>query len=81
MSIGNKRYLKEEQKTKYESLLYLLKGYEGRGIPVTVEGILYPVQKCAEIMSRNENDCFMPDIILDNLGRIVKVNYDRILKW
>ncbi|MDO4187909.1 MAG: hypothetical protein Q4D29_02865 [Lachnospiraceae bacterium] len=80
MSIGNKKYLKEEQKRKYESLLNILKGYEGRGIRVTVEGILYPVQKCAEIMSYNEGDCFMPDINFDNLGRIVEVNYDRILR-
>lgn len=78
MSNGRELYLNEIQKIKYENLCDVLSGYEQRGIRVSVQGVELPVTKSAEIMSVHENACYMPDIIMDNVGKIVEINYDRV---
>lgn len=78
MKDGRELYLNEVQRIKYENLCDVLSGYEKQGIRVSVQGVELPVTKSAEIMSVYENACYMPDIIMDNVGKIVEINYDRI---
>lgn len=79
MNRGIDLYLSQIQKAKYENLYDVLCGYESRGIRISVQGVTFPAKESAEIMSVNEGDCFMPDIILDNFGKVVEVNYDKIV--
>jgi len=78
MNKGKQMYLNEVQKLKYESLYDVLSGYEKQGIRISVQGVMLPVAKSAQIMSCYENACYMPDIIMDNVGKIVEINYDKV---
>lgn len=71
-------YIREVQKQRYENLCDTLSGYEMRGIRVSIQGIQFPVKKSAKIMSVCEDDCYMPDIMMDGFGNIIAINFDRI---
>lgn len=77
MSIGKDVYLKEVQRIRYENLCCQLSGYEKRGIKVSVQGLVFPVEKSAKIMSVCD---YMPDIDFDSQGNIVGINYDKIVR-
>lgn len=79
MNFRNDLYLEEVQKIRYENLCNVLGQYERQGVKVSVQGIQFPVKKSARIMSVNDGDCYMPDMILDRCGKLVQVNYDRIV--
>lgn len=77
MNIGKDLYLSEVQKIRYEELCCQLNGYEQRGIKVSVQGLVFPVEKSAKIMSVCD---YMPDIDFDNQGKIIGINYDKIVR-
>lgn len=77
MKIGKDVYLSEVQKIRYESLCYQLNSYEQRGIKVSVQGFEFPVEKSAKIMSVCD---YMPDYDFDNQGKIIGINYDKIVR-
>lgn len=79
MTEGKEMYEREVQRMKYENLCNTLSGYEQKGVRISVQGIEFPVDKSAEIMTVNENECYMPDIEMDNFGKVVSINYDRIV--
>ncbi len=49
-----------------------------KGIRVTIEGYVFPITKAAEILSVNEEVCYMADYLSDDTGRLVEVRYDRV---
>lgn len=77
MKSGKDVYLSEVQKIRYESLCYQLTSYEQRGIKVSVQGLEFPVEKSAMIMSVCD---YMPDYDFDNQGKIIGINYDKIVR-
>jgi len=76
MNIGKDIYLREVEKIRYESLCNSLERYEKRGVKISVQGTSLPVEKCAAIMSVCD---YMPDYNFDDLGKIVGINFDRIV--
>lgn len=80
MNIGKDMYHKEVQKMRYECFYDVLSEYERQGIKVSIQGVCFPVEKSAEIMSVNEDECYMPDLIMDNSGKVIEVNYDKIVQ-
>lgn len=80
MNIGKDLYLKEVQKIRYENLCNVLGEYEKQGIKVSVQGMCFPIKKSAKIMSVSDGDCYMPDMILDKCGKLIEINYDRIVQ-
>ncbi len=71
-------YEKASQKLRYESLYDEISEYERQGIEVSVCGSYFPKEKSAEIMSVNEDDCYMADLITDDNGEVIRVNYDKV---
>lgn len=80
MNYKNDLYLEEMQKIRYEHLCSELGEYERQGVKISVQGVCFPVKKSAKIMSVNEGDCYMPDMSFDKFGRLVEVNYDKIVQ-
>lgn len=78
MTNNNGLYEEEIRKSKYEMLYEKFVKLENRGIRILIQGNYFPLKKCAEIMSVNENACYMPDIMEDSTGRIVEINYDYV---
>ncbi len=61
-----------------EELQAYLKLLSQEGVRVSIEGHVFPISKAAEIMSVNEEVCYMPDYLRDESGHLIEVRYDRI---
>lgn len=80
MASYNSLYEEEIRKSKYEMLYNKFLKYENKGIKILIQGNYFPLKKCAEIISVNENEnaCYMPDLLEDSTGKIIGINYDYI---
>lgn len=61
-----------------EDIQTYLKLLSREGVRVSIEGYVFPISKAAEIMSVNEEVCYMPDYLRDENGQLVEVRYDRV---
>ncbi len=62
-----------------EDIQAYLKLLSREGVRVSIEGHVFPISKTAEIMSVNEEVCYMPDYLRDESGQLVEIRYDRVI--
>ena len=73
-----KEMKQERVEEKRKSFYNFLKGYEDSGVRLSIGGRAYTAERISEIMSVAEPPCYMPDIKLDDEGKVININYDRI---
>lgn len=73
-----KEMRQERVEEKRKSFYEFLKEYEDSGARLSIGGRAYTAERISEIMSVAEPPWYMPDIKLNDEGKVININYDRI---
>lgn len=73
-----KEMKQERVEERRKSIFEFLKEYEEGGVRLSIGGRAYTAERISEIMSVAEPPWYMPDIKLNEEGKVININYDRI---